>query len=416
LKINKGLFNYIGLNSISLIIPIITTPIIANLYGSEVYGKYSVSLALLSLLSILSTGKFENALSIPKSNREASNILKIGLIYLALFSLFLSITLVFLSFVNLHKYNYLKSVFILLPFMIFINGCNNIFQFFRNRKRDFNKISFSNITNTFSQAFLNISFYYSFGSSFILLILNSFLSSSLKLTFLFSKKEVSIITTNFIQGIRETFIKYKDFIFKLTPSSFLNTLSSSSLLLLFSYFYDIKTTATIAIIMRIGSLPTNLITKSLGDYFRQDISDGFQEKKLIEFYKKLIRKIFVFTLLPFILLYINIDLLSSLVFNNEWNNLGVFLKILAFSFYFKFLFSALPSIIIQISKKLKIDMYWQISLMITSSLSIYLGYKIFNDPKFSVFFYSVTYISHYLISYLISIKIIKQNENNISFN
>ena len=183
----------------------------------------------------------------------------------------------------------------------------------------------------------------------------------------------------------------------------LNTISFQMPAILFSSLYSPVVLGYYAIVERILSLPTLLISTSVADVFRQRASDEYRRNGNCR--GLLLRSTFslaLFGLAPFCALVVFGPAAFFLVFGDKWGNAGVYARLLAVMFLFRFVFSPMAGTVIQVTERLGIDTIWQSALLVLSFLSIFTGYYFFGSVYVSLVLYAAVCSAMYLAAFALA--------------
>ena len=93
-------------------------------------------------------------------------------------------------------------------------------------------------------------------------------------------------------------------------------------------------------------------------------------------------------------------ILFEILFGSEWRDAGIFAKYLLMMFFLQFSISPL-SYTLYIAGKQNYNLYWQIMLLITTSIGIFMG-VLNNSVDISIIGFSIAYSFMYIV-YLVMI-------------
>ena len=137
-------------STISQIIPLALTPVLTRLFSPEEFGMYTLYMSMITFLLVISSGRYEQAIVLPKEKISAINIL--GLSFLILFSFILILYLGLFFFTNFieAKINIpmLNDWLWFLPLCVFFASSYKILTYWSNRNKRFKGTSYSVITQT----------------------------------------------------------------------------------------------------------------------------------------------------------------------------------------------------------------------------------------------------------------------------
>ncbi|WNS74825.1 oligosaccharide flippase family protein [Bacillus sp. DTU_2020_1000418_1_SI_GHA_SEK_038] len=392
--------------AIAQFLPVAITPILTRMYGPNEFGILALYMAIISILSVISTGRYELAIMIPKKDYEAINIAGVA----AYINVTISILLFLLLLVFGEKLSSFFGVKALgfwvyfIPLSLVILGFYEIIYYWLNRRKMYKDMSVNKVIQQAGIGTANISIGYV--NNGIGLILGTLIGQLFALLLI----------------VKKLFIKEKDFINKISKKDmvhqakrfinfpkffmFAHTLNVSSRNLaqiLFSSFFNSVTVGYFTLTQRVLGLPVSLIGSAISDVFRQEASvDLLTKGNCKELYIKTFKLLFLLAIIPFTVLYFISPWLFSFVFGAEWRVAGEYARLMMPMLFFQFITSPLSTLSVILEKN-KYEVIWQTALFLSTTSSLVIGYKIFSSIKISIilftFAYSVMYIIDGLMTY-----------------
>ena len=98
MKISEFSKNIIKLTtgiSIAQLIPVLITPILTQYFSPEQFGTYGLYVSIYTILGIISSGKYEMAIMLPKNKKDSVNLLALCFILAICFSVLIFFLLFF---------------------------------------------------------------------------------------------------------------------------------------------------------------------------------------------------------------------------------------------------------------------------------------------------------------------------------
>ena len=130
----------------------ILIPIIAKQYGPSEYGVYAGFVAAISILSILSTGKYELAMMLPEKQSEVVSLM--NLCY-SINLLVCSTIAAFMVFLPISSLNWMfgieannRLLFLIIPLATYLLGAFQILNYWLVREKQFTVLSLNKILDT----------------------------------------------------------------------------------------------------------------------------------------------------------------------------------------------------------------------------------------------------------------------------
>ena len=149
---SKNIATLLTGTAISQLIPIIISPILTRLYTPTDFGDVGVFIGLASVLAILSSGRYELAIVLPKDDFDAYALTWLCVILTLFFSSLLCIFLFIMdAFSLLSSFSIdLQSYKLLLPIGILFLSLYQAFYYLSNRRSHYKIMSLSRMTQAFA--------------------------------------------------------------------------------------------------------------------------------------------------------------------------------------------------------------------------------------------------------------------------
>ena len=128
-KKNKSFYgNVITLlkgNTIAQAIPLLISPILARIYSPDNFAVFGIYMSTLAILTVFVTGKYELAIMLPKSNRNALNVFALSIIITAITSIITLLMAVnpFFNFSELLSIKIERKLILFLPLSVLLIFC-----------------------------------------------------------------------------------------------------------------------------------------------------------------------------------------------------------------------------------------------------------------------------------------------------
>ena len=388
--------------TIAQAIPIAISPILTRIYTPADFGVFALYMAIVSIVSIVATGRYELAIILPKKDEDAFNIVMLStLISLGMSFIAFLICFVFNEQISAYfKNSEVSSWLYLIPIAILFSGLYQSLNYWNNRKKNYKELALNRVTYSASSGLLNIGMgMLKFGSNGLIysgLVARAFVIA------LFVKKTIQEDKEKFYKLNRIKMLaiakRYKQFPKFDVLASLINVSSNQLIPIFFNLFFSASVAGYYYMTQRILALPITLISSSISDVFRQEASSEYKKyanAKMI--YISTFKKLLFLSLVPFIVLYIYAIDIFVIVFGESWYIAGEYVQILLPMFFIKFISSPL-SFMLYIVEKQVINIYMQLLFM----LAIIVSFTLFDDTNnvlYSVsFLFSLIYIFYLYIS------------------
>jgi O-antigen/teichoic acid export membrane protein len=296
-----------------------------------------------------------------------------------------------------------------------ISSINKTFSQYLSRFKLFKPISISLLLQAIitptaqiimSKKFDALGLVYGYISGFVVVVL------FLLLTLMYNKKFIfSDIRKKRIKANAKVYNKFPKF---QSLAALINSSSQNLPIILLSYFFNSTTAGFYNLTFRTLSRPVSIISNSTRQVYYQKASELVASNKSI---KKLFNTTTISLLriivIPIVVFSIFSPSIFSFIFGNEWLISGEFARYVVFISLFAMI-NPPATATVQILLLQKLNLAYEVLLLIFRVLAIYLGYILFNNPKMSIIFFTVVSIifNLFIILYIKNLLDEKQKSKN----
>ena len=386
-------------------IPIAIAPILTRIYTPDDFGLFAIFFAILAIFSVIMNFRYENAIMLPKDNRDALSIFILGLLINTAISLIL---FVIVFFFNAHITKLLGDERIsfwlyFIPITLFFVGIFNLLTLFNNRQKNYRDIAEATILKSVVMGIAQVSIGVLKGGAVGLIsgqILSQFFAN-LRLFKNIYKKE------NFKKSFDFSKIvivakRYKKFPLFSLPSSLINVLANHLTNLLISSFFSVVTLGFYSLVQRMLGIPSALIGKSIGQVFYEEgVAIKHQKGEISDLFNRTLKKLIFIGFPIFFTLFWTVKPLFTLIFGEDWAIAGEYAQIVIPMFFIRFVVASL-SLGYDMFGALKAELLLQVVilsgsvLLVVISTSFKIDFKIFL-VSLSIFISIMQLISLYIL-------------------
>lgn len=359
-------------NLIAHIFTLIALVVLPKIYDPDQFGLLATFIGISNILFILLTGRYERALLLPKSDKEAK-VLFIFTILLSifLFIVFFLITVLFSPILGVFfDQKFMIYYIYLVPFYALLLALSETSTYFLNRYEDYKKMAISKVVLTFSLLFCSIVSGLIFGEIISRLIALIYM---LRINLIhFSKKQV-LPTWKELKSVAT---KYKDFPMKSLSGGIIGMISNSIPLMIIGKLFSLEIAGYYLLAYKLLGLPAALLSKSISHvYYKHAIL----EQKANNLYHFVFKTTLVLSVVSFSLLiifYVIIDPIINMLFSTKWLGLVVIAKIFAPLFAVNFIYTS-QSTLLMVKNKLGYELFFNILIFVVLT-TLYLSAYCFN--------------------------------------
>lgn len=348
---------------IAQLLSILLRPILARLFSPESFGIYSVYLSLVGMIMILSSLRYDDAIVLPKSDKESTNLLGLSLfinfiINLIIFLLVLLLGRKIISYLNLPA-NFPVPILYIIPFGAFLFSTYGSLNAWLIRKRKYYSISVNKLVRRSTEGAAQVSF--ALLKSFNGLIYSDIIGQVANLTTVVLQTRKHGLNLKLISFIKIKYVlrKYSDFPkYNLIPA-FMSTCSYLLPPVFINKYFSPESAGYFDLSKLLLSIPLAFIASSISSVLLQRISEKFNRK---ESFLTELKPVFITVGLVSIVEIISIILygedIFKIVFGKQWITSGTISKIMVWSFALNFIVSSFTCIFVSM-RRIKTYSVWQ---------------------------------------------------------
>lgn len=388
------------------------SPLLTRLYTPADFGVFTLYNSFLSILLIISTLKYENAIPITNNKIEGLAVglcafitLSINaLLFFVIFFIFSENILGMFDALSLNKY------VLLIPLGILLAGTYNILLQWALKEKQFKSITKTKISQGLGMNVTQVSIGY-FQPSGLGLILGNIIGKSAGIITLFKKlkyEEKSFFKMLSLKKIKWAFRRYRKFPIVNMPAQILSSGGLELPVFLISGLYGATVIGQFGLAHMVVSIPITLIGTAIGDVFYAEAATNGRKdpKNLLKLAKKLFKKLLIFGSIPTLILLIFGPFLFQLVFGNQWKTAGEFAQIIALLGLVRMVFTPITHVFVVFEKlglSFALNTFRVFVILSSFGIANYFDFNYFNAVKLYVAGVSV----FYLLNYFFAIQLIK---------
>jgi O-antigen/teichoic acid export membrane protein len=409
LKINskfiQNIFILLPGTFIGIIIPLATLPVLTRLLSPDNLGIFATYMAYVGILGVLSAGRLDMALILPRKDKDALGLLIIGLV-LSFIIVLLLYLVIFILYKILPTFEFLfESWYYFVPIGMFLYVSYLMLISWHNRKKNYKLISKSRIIQSasisFAQIFITLVTKLNFS-----LILGDILGKLLSIILIIKRTgllKIKIKKVNYIKLLK----KYNKFPLLMVPASLINVLSHQMPIIVLPLIFSSAVAGLYFLAIKVAMVPTYFLGTAILEVFKNKAQDDLRRiGSCRAIFIKTGLLLFSIAVVPALLLFFFGPTLFSFVFGPEWREAGEYAKILAPLALVQFVCSPLSYVLI-LRGKLFFDLKTQILFFILILISLMLVAKL-KSIVTAVWLLMISGVIFYLITIFFSYKFAKK--------
>ncbi len=396
----KNVFTLVSATSVAQGIALAIYPVLTRIYEPAEHGLFALYMSIIAVSAMISTGKYELAIMIPKKEKDGMSLVFLSVILSFCFSLFVFfIILVFRAEIPVWLGNPdIGKWLLFIPLSTFMIAVFQSFSYWNNRFKKYRNIAGANLSQSIINSIVKLTTSNSIPTGGGLItgaIGGQFAGMTVYLKRFFSKDRLylSLIGIRDLKNIARRFSFFPRYNM---PHYLTNNLSSSLPIFVFSSWFSPLEVGLYSLGFMMINRPMNLITHSLTQVFSQRVIEKHNKgEKVRNDVKGLVIRLLSFSIVPFVLAGVFGPGLFSFVFGDEWFEAGQYMRLLLPWLFVVFLsspLSFLPDILSLQKKAMWIDIIKLLFRIIALAIGV-----IMNNITLAIMLFSG--ISFILVSY-----------------
>ncbi len=329
----RNVFTLISATSVAQILSIIIYPVLTRIYTTEDHGLFGLYMSIISITAIISTGKYELSVLLPKSHVKSANIVFLSVLLSFVFSLFLLFLTIFFgkSFASILGNEKIFTWLFLVPLSTFLVAVFQTLSYWSNRHKRYRRMGAANMSQSITNSVVKISssgIFQNGGGLIFGALIGQVTGACIFLMDFFTKDR------NMIREIKKDIIISAGREYQLFPRFsmmhyLVNNFSGSLPIFALSSFFTTGHAGLYSVAFVIVFRPMNLLTSSLGQVFSQRIIARFNDgQDIVSDIRRLIIRLIQIGIIPFILAAITGPWIFGFVLGDSWRESGRYMQII----------------------------------------------------------------------------------------
>ncbi len=351
-------------------IPLLFSPVLSRIYSPAHFGDLAFFTATVAIATMIATGLYELAIVLPKSDRQAFQL--VGLVIVIAFAVSLTafIIILFLKKSGIKLHDSIDQNIILIPLGILFNALFQGLNYWLNRKKGYLVLNISRIAQSLGIVVVSILLGwlgyreyglvmgYIFGGFFSIIPLVHLMLKHHSIISLTGMKRVALLHLNFPK--------------LMLPTSGMNTAAGQAPVFMLRSFYDNAIVGSYGFAARILTAPLAIISVAIGQIFYRNLAEVGHSgsNDLYTPFKRTASMLLAFSILVFTPLYFWGESLFGWIFGKEWLESGRFVEILVIGTAVRFIVSPL-STVFYVTNRIKMLALWQ-TIYFASTITMFL--------------------------------------------
>lgn len=405
-RFNSNVVKLLTGTALAQLIPILASPILTRLYSPEEFGMLALFISITSIIATISTGRYELAILLPRRQETAVSLVALSTGLTALTSILVLLFVVLFEgwLMNNSSLGASKLLVYLLPLTVFLTAFFQIQTYLLNRDKNYRFMSVSKVLRALVTVGTHVMYALVVAGSGLGLVLGHVIGLFIPSFLILVQTRQPIKFKRTIRVMKVSAWRYRSFPKFLMLAHGLNTGAGQLPNILLASFFGATTVGFFSLAQRTLSAPITIVAKSIGDVFRQQASEEYiNTGNCRTIYLATLKKLVLLSAPFTILIFLFSPILFEIVFGAEWTTAGIYVRVMSFMLFMRFISTPLSSMFI-IAERQRADLIWQLALFGLTTVSLWSGYFIFKSAMISIVLFSLAYTVMYAINLFLSYK------------
>lgn len=329
-------------STIAQLIALAIYPVLSDIYSPEEHGLFSLYMSIIAITGIMSTGRYQMAILMPKDDKKAMNLAALGVSFSIALSLLLLLMVIFLrsEISTLFKNENLERWLWYVPLSTFLIALFQVSIYWFNRHKNFRQTAAANLAQSLTNSGVKLSTSNAIQSGGGLIA--GAIVGQIVGAFWFLVQWVRKFSSHFrdisFAGMRTVAKEYYRFPFFNLPNNLVNNISNALPVFLISTFFTAHQVGLYGLGFAMIFRPMGLVVNSMEQVFSQRIIKKFNDHLPVwKDVRLLLLRSFQIGVIPFLLAGIFGPFIFKTIFGAEWEESGRFMQLLIPWFFAAFM-------------------------------------------------------------------------------
>lgn len=393
--------------ALAQVLPFLFYPVLGRIFSAEEFGLLATLTSIVTVLSVVGSGKYESGIVIADNKQEAANLavlaVAVGLVVMVAASVLCQFVLIN-PLISWLKEPALSRWVYLCPIAAFSVIVFNVYNEWCVREKYFKSLAVNKIINStaivLSKTFLGFVRIFSQG-----LVMGDVIGravSAIGCIFRAMLRDGSIFISTRWSEMRRCAIKFRQFPLYNMPGRLFNSLGQAIPIWFLAYYFGNAEVGFFSMAMTLFSVPINIISTSISDVYRQRATEEYKSSgRCLASFDKIMWIITALGVGVLLIFEWFLPQLTSLFLGEKWFVAGRYAQILAPAMVLMFISNSLSGMFI-VANRQRAFFFWQVYFAASTLLSVWLGCVLLGSIMSALALFSAFRASAYLASLLLT--------------
>jgi len=380
-------------------------------YSPEEYAPFRLFFEFAAVFSSVAALRLESGLILEREDNRALSLLRICLKYAVIISLIGGVVFTFYFINEIKVFQYEWLLIILMPLAIFSNGIIQISRQFFTRSKNFLTITTSRVIHSTSGSLAQIvtgllSFNF---MGLVIGRLIGLVSCNINYVRKYFQNHNWVKKNKTLE--KELIQKHKKFIWFSSPGVFVGNSINLITLIFFTHYYGEKFSGLLAAAIQYLGLLIMMFSSSFAQVYYNEIAQIKNPRALYKSYTYWLKRLFIFTLIGWIILVITPTSLLTSILGEKWDGLMDAIKVISPWMAIMFIASSLSYVFIRLEKQKEIFFFdvFHLGLIIITLVS---GHYFLNEKNQILYLVTIVQSVFYILSISLALRFLIANLKN----
>ena len=380
-------------------------------YSPEEYAPFRLFFEFAAVFSSVAALRLESGLILEREDNRALSLLRICLKYAVIVSLIGGVVFTFYFINEIKVFQYEWLLIVLMPLAIFSNGIIQISRQFFTRSKNFLTITTSRVIHSTSGSLAQIitgllSFNF---TGLVIGRLIGLVSGNINYVRKYFQKNNWIQKNKTLE--KELIQKHNKFIWFSSPGVFVGNSINLITLIFFTHYYGEKFSGLLAAAIQYLGLLIMMFSSSFAQVYYNEIAQIKNPKALYKSYTYWLKRLFVLTLIGWIILVITPSSLLTSILGAKWSGLMDAIKVISPWMAIMFIASSLSYVFIRLEKQKEI-FFFDVFHLVLIIITLGLGHFFLNEKNQILYLVTIVQSVFYILSISLAFKFLIANIKN----
>ncbi|MDT4823861.1 Polysaccharide biosynthesis protein [compost metagenome] len=398
------------------LILVLATPLLTRIYAPDEFGILAVFLAVMSIVLVISSLRYELAIPLARSAQNARLLLTLALAINAIVAIIslLAVILFREDMARLNKMPALGEYLWLMPVVIFCGGSYKAFNYWAVRNNDYKSIARTKIVQSCANVGVQLVAGFS-GLGALGLILGQLVGQAAgaarlakgtglyfcSLVAVFSSRKSRVLLRQY-----QRFPKYD------VPASAINVVSTQLPNILLAALFSPEIAGLYMLAERVLSIPMSLLAQAVGQVLFGSSRNAIKSGKLNRLALKIVWGLSVIILFPALLVFFAAEDIFVWIFGDAWREAGLFASWMILGLSVQFVYSPI-SMLLMVTNGQNINLYIHAFMFCAKAGSVVFGYYL-ESPLIAILGFSMVGVVGYAGAVFITLMHAKRHEASVA--